>query len=65
MASPLSEILAALVSGIPALAVAVIAWAVNRKDLQNEITHLREQNLKLTDALHLAMYGHGRVEEKP
>ena len=64
MASPLSEILAALVSGIPALAVAVIAWAVNRKDLQAEIAHLREQNVKLTDALHLSLYGHARGEEK-
>lgn len=63
MASPLSEILAALVSGIPALAVAVIGWAVNRKDLQAEIAHLREANLKLTDALHLSMYGHARDDK--
>lgn len=64
MASPLSEIVAALVTGVPALAVAVIGWAVNRKDLQAEIAHLREANLKLTEALHLSLYGHHREDEK-
>lgn len=60
MASPLAEILTAVFTGVPALAVVLLGWLINRKDLQDEITHLREQNLKLTDALHLAMYGHGR-----
>lgn len=58
MGSPLVEVLTAVFTGVPALAVVILGWLVNRKDLQSEIAHLREQNLKLTDALHLALYGH-------
>lgn len=61
--SPLVEILTAVFTGVPALAVVILGWLVNRKDLQSEISHLREQNLKLTDALHLSMYGHARDEK--
>lgn len=58
MGSPLTEILSAVFTGVPALAVVLLGWLINRKDLQSEITHLREQNLKLTEALHLSLYGH-------
>ena len=60
MGSPLVEVLTAVFTGVPALAVVILGWLVNRKDLQSEIAHLREQTLKLTDALHLSRYGHAR-----
>lgn len=64
MGSPLLEILTAVFTGIPALAVVLLGWLINRRDLKEEIISLREQNSKLTDALHLSLYGHHR-EEKP
>lgn len=52
------EILTAVFTGVPALAVVLLGWLINRRDLKEEIISLREQNLKLTDALHLSLYGH-------
>lgn len=58
MGSPLLEVLTAVFTGIPALAVVLLGWLINRRDLKEEITSLREANKSLTEALHLSLYGH-------
>lgn len=64
MGSPLTEVVTAVFTGVPALAVVLLGWLINRKDLQTEIAHLREQNLKLTEALHLSLYSHPREDTR-
>lgn len=55
--TPAADAVLALVSGAPALAVAILGWWLNRRDLKEQVKTLREENARLLDALSLTTTG--------
>jgi hypothetical protein len=51
------EALLTLLAGAPALAVSLVGWWLNRRDLKEQVKALREDNARLLDALNLAATG--------
>lgn len=54
-----SHALISLFTAFPALFIALLAWRYSRKDSEEQIEHLREENQQLTESLRLAMYAKG------
>ena len=59
------QLLLTAITGVPALAVALVGWVIDRRDLQAQILHLREQNAKLAEALQVALLGRLAGERAP
>lgn len=55
-----NDLVVALVSGAPALAIAVGGYLLHRRDCKEVVSALREDNARLLEALKLALDGRPR-----